>query len=269
MSMYNTELRTICESLCEQTEPQGYSDVEQIIDTSATMIFDFDFPLPSFVETGDNFKKNLAKKIIYHYYTREIGLETYGLWKLKLRTKMNEIMPYYCQLYESAVLNFNPFFDTDITTESNANRVTNSSNDSKAISKGVNSSNSVSDSKQVQGTSAITSETNKYSDTPQGGLSGIENDMYLTNARIVGQDSGATGISEGLDASRGNAESLGISDSVTRGTGTSMDAFIERKYGKVSVTKSYSELLEDFRKTFLNVDMMIIEELSDLFMLLW
>ena len=51
-----------------------------------------------------------------HYYTREIGFETVGLWKLKLQTKLNEIMPYYNKLYETELLKYNPLYDVDMTT---------------------------------------------------------------------------------------------------------------------------------------------------------
>ena len=44
--------------------------------------------------------------------------------------------------------------------------------------------------------------------------------------------------------------------------------YIERIVGKRSGV-SYSNLLTEFRKTFLNIDAMVIEELKDLFFGLW
>lgn len=114
MSKYTTELRFICENLCGYTESQGLSKVEEIISKSAPLIFDFDYPI-----FDDNYKIPLEKKIIRHFYLREIGFETLGLWKLKLNDKLNEIMPYYNQLYESELLKFNPLIDVDIKTTSN------------------------------------------------------------------------------------------------------------------------------------------------------
>lgn len=269
MSYYNTELRTICESLCEQTKHSGYNDVEEIIDTSALMIFDFDFPTPNFVIESDGFKKNLAKKIIRHYYTREIGLETYGLFKLKLRTKLNEIMPYYCKLYESETLKFNPFFDTDITTDRKGNRISNSSSDTKGFNKTINGSDTASVSSDIQTTNTNTDECNKYSDTPQGSVNNLRNDSYLTNARIIEQDN--SGVSNGTNSenSHTNSEGVGMSTNMFTDYGTSMDNYLERISGKRTLTKTYSEMLVEYRNTFLNIDMMIIDELKDLFMLLW
>ena len=47
-----------------------------------------------------------------------------------------------------------------------------------------------------------------------------------------------------------------------------MQDYLETVKGKVG-GENYSSLLEQYRKTFLNIDMMIIDELSDLFMNIW
>lgn len=66
----------------------------------------------------ESYKAVLYTKILRHYYTREIGLETVGLWKLKLNTKMCEIMPYYNQLYQSELLKFDPLKNTQYSVKS-------------------------------------------------------------------------------------------------------------------------------------------------------
>ena len=110
MSTYTTEVRFICENSAGLTESADYLSVSEILDKARNKIFDFDFPI-----FDESYRNVLEDKILKHYYTREIGLETVGLWKLKLDTKMNEIMPYYNQLYKSAVLEFNPLYDVDYT----------------------------------------------------------------------------------------------------------------------------------------------------------
>ena len=112
MSKYTTQVRFICESLAGLTDSKGYGDVNNIIETAAPKIFSFDFPM-----FDESYRGVLEKKILKHYYTREIGLETYGLWKLKLDTKMNEIMPYFNQRYKSETLEFNPLYDFDVIRE--------------------------------------------------------------------------------------------------------------------------------------------------------
>lgn len=109
MSDFTTQLRFICESYAKRYDkPQPQANVDSIIEAARTNIFDFDYPI-----FDVNYKKTLEEKIISHYYTREIGQETVGLFKLRLKNKMREIMPYYNQLYLSEKLKFNPFFNTD------------------------------------------------------------------------------------------------------------------------------------------------------------
>lgn len=50
----------------------------------------------------------LNKKIISHYFFREIGAETPDRFNWYLRTKMHEIMPYYNELYKSELIDFDP-----------------------------------------------------------------------------------------------------------------------------------------------------------------
>ena len=112
MSKYTTEIRFICEEQSGLHESKGYFDVGEIIEKARPKIFDFHYPIFS-----EDYKPVLENKILMHYYTREISEETYGLWKLRLRAKMNEIMPYYNQLYNSELIKFNPLWDTDLNTD--------------------------------------------------------------------------------------------------------------------------------------------------------
>lgn len=123
MSKYTTEVRFLCESLTGHTESVGFNETDSVITDAAPIIFSFNFPI-----FDPDYKLPLEKKILRHYYTREISEETYGLWKLRLEDRMNVIMPYYNQLYQSALLSFNPFYDVDLTTEhaGNENGVVNS-----------------------------------------------------------------------------------------------------------------------------------------------
>lgn len=162
MSMYTTELRYICESYAGLTESAGYNNIENVIKKALPKIFDFDFPI-----FDEDYRTVIETKIIKHYYTREISEETVGLWKLRLNTKMNEIMPYYNQLYKAWSVDFNPLYDTDITTEHTL------------------------DNESTQTTTG--KSTDRFSDTPQGSLQNIENNTYLSNATIV--DSNASGTS--------------------------------------------------------------------------
>ena len=110
MSKYTTEVRFICEVNSGLNESVGYSKIEDVITGAIPKIFDFDFPI-----FDENYRTVLEKKILKHFYTREIGEETTGLWKLRLDTKLNEIMPYYNKLYKSELLEFNPLYTANLT----------------------------------------------------------------------------------------------------------------------------------------------------------
>lgn len=110
MSKYTTQVRFICEKYAGLSESASVTNVNDIISASLPKIFDFDFPI-----WDQNYKRVLCAKILRHYYTREIGCETVGLWKLRLETKLNEIMPYYNKRYETTVYEFNPLYDVDYT----------------------------------------------------------------------------------------------------------------------------------------------------------
>lgn len=104
MSNYTTQLRNICESFAgDVTASSPARKVDAVLDASHSKIFDFEYPI--FDET---YKEHLEKKILRHFYFREIGCETYGQWQVQLDAKMNEIMPYYNQLYASENLVIDP-----------------------------------------------------------------------------------------------------------------------------------------------------------------
>lgn len=239
MAKYTTQVRSICEVSAGLTEGAGYADVDSILTKAAPKIFDFDYPI--FDET---YRLPLEKKILKHYYTREIGLETVGLWKLKLDAKMNEIMPYYNQLYKSTLIEYDPLHDTDLTREHEGEGNAVSRNDTRGSSTTRNSGISASN------------EMIAFSDTPQGGLNGVETNNYLTNATKTDRNLTNTG------------ETTNSANSAENSSVDSTDKYIEHIYGATGGL-SFSKRILDFRKTFLNIDKMVIDDLKDLFFLLW
>lgn len=407
MSKYTTEVRFICESLAGKTESVGGNGIKSVIEKAVPQIFDFGFPI-----FKEEYRNVLATKILEHYYTREIGYETYGLWKFKLGVRLNEIMPYYNQLYESTLLEFNPLYDVDYTRtherERNTEENGTSSRNSSTVNKNSSETNSTLDgtnvsesenentfnrttegdvstttsnetngtvNKSTESNSTVnktnegTSQTEKsgssvtdaehsgegnttanyttnssewdlYSDTPQGTVANLNDEIYLTNARKKTKNESGQNSTNGTDSSTdkstttdsGNekitssgsgvdtttAESSGTdtiastdngtenvennetvngtsqgtsktSDTMSRvgknttngevditesgenvsaNTVKDIDSFLETVRGKMGGA-DYSEKLMKYRQTFLNIDLMVIEALSDLFMNLW
>lgn len=232
MSKYTTQVRFICESYAKLTESTGFNDIEDVLDRSWNKIF-FDFPI-----FDEKYRAELCKKILRHYYTREICCETVGRWKLFLSNKMKNIMPYYNQLYQSELLKIQPLVSVDrsVTHEG-------CGSESKTTSRnGTNTSTS-----RTDGSSDTWSY---YSDTPQGGTDGLDTNDYLTNAtHNMGRDGTSTTLNEKS------------TDNET-GSGSRSDSYVDKVLGYEG---NQSEMLLKFRETFLNIDMMIIDELKDLF----
>lgn len=143
-------------------------------------------------------------------------------------------------------------------------------------------------------------DTDAYSETPQGTLANVANMTYLTNARIKnGSNSNSeTHISSGTNTGTQKTEgtesdavtntgtvtesgSVGVSGTDERNTKTdgtstteshgamnSVDDYLESITGKMG-TKSYSELLTEYRNTFLNIDKMVLDSIKDCFLLIW
>ena len=166
MSSYTTQVRYICETFAGLTESVGVNDVNKIVAAAAPKIF-MDFPI-----FDEEYRLTLETKILKHFYMREIAHETVGLWRLRLDTMMNELMPVYNKMYSAVAQEFNPLFDVDITRE----------HDGSSTDNTESSGNSV----------------NKYSETPQGSIQNVLDGKYLTTA----QANDATSKSEGSSTAK-------------------------------------------------------------------
>ena len=62
-------------------------------------------------------KDRLASKIVDHYFMREIGYETIGLFKHYAKVYMQEIMERYLPLIYSNSINYDPLVNVDYTEE--------------------------------------------------------------------------------------------------------------------------------------------------------
>lgn len=255
MSKYTTEVRFICESKAGLSKSAGCDNVDDVVSKSWNKIF-----TNKAVFFDEEYRSVLCQKILKHYYLREIGSETVGIWKLWMNTRLEEIMPFYNQLYNSALIEFNPLYDV------NLNRTHNRKIDSSKQDTGTSQSVSSGEINVSETSSGSSNNTKKdlYSDTPQGAITGLENENYLTNARKVTD----TGSTSNENSSTGTNKTTVNDDTSNTGTANSLEDYVENVSGKQG-SESYSSMLLKFRETFLNIDMQVIEEFSDLFMGLW
>lgn len=292
MSKYTTEVRFICETYAGLSESVGYEDENKIIEQARSKVFSFEFPI-----FDESYRSVLETKILKHYYTREIGMETVGLWKHFLDMRMNEIMPYYNQLYNSTLLEIEPFRDVNYTRSGNRDSKhdetttdtnTRTDNLKETTNSDVTRTDNLKSETDTNGTRtdnlhSTDTSWDRYSDTPQGALTNVQNNEYLTNARGIdaeGTNTGTVGtVGNSVTQDTGTVGTVGTGSrdntgtQVNDGNGTrkydNTDQYLESVVGKMNSSKSYSELLIEYRKTFLNIDMMIIDDLADLFFNLW
>lgn len=311
MSKYTTEVRFICESKSGLEVSGGSADVDIIIANSWNKIFTSNAPF-----FDESYRSVLCKKILKHYYLREICCETVGIWKLWMNERLETIMPYYNQLYKSELIKFEPLNDVNLTrkhdrtvdgTEERNGETSDTANGTREITNNGTKNTTNNGTREVTGTndtketgtsdtstSAESNETKRdlYSDTPQGAITGLENEKYLTNARKI-TDNVTNSGSENTDTTRNidddytendttnntentttnNTENMTTNDTKTgtnkvTGTSNTTEDYLETLIGKQG-SSTYSKMLMEFRDTFLNIDMMVIDEFKDLFFGLW
>lgn len=251
MSKYTTEVRFICENAAGYTESQSYSKIDEVISASLDKVFDFDFPI-----FDENYRSVLETKILRHYYTREIGFETVGLWKHFMKMRLDEIMPKYNRLYEAEALDFDPLANMDYTEKYEGEGAgTNSNTDNGTLSEDIRDDRS---SDRDWNDSSL----DKFSDTPQGAVTNLTNGTYLTNARQITR-SGDDDVEEDYTRDRDVTTS-----NTNNGRFNNTEEYLKHVKG-YNGSRTFSELLMVYRDTFINIDLMIIEELNDLFMGVW
>ena len=217
MSNYTIELRQIENCIC--------------------YLFPKGFP---FYTDSEELRKNFIQKFYDEYMFREIGFETVDRFKRSLLGKLNKIMPYYTQLYqtelESKNINFllnkdlEETFEREITgsSEVNSNATTNAS-----------------------GTSTANSNDMMY-DTP--------------NTRIDDMTKYPTQGSQGENTATTSSNATSTNNQTGENNQTEKTSLISK--GNIGVTSS-AQLLKEWRDVIINIDEMILNDLEDLFLLLY
>lgn len=195
-------------------------------------------------------KAAFEKKVVDHYYFRQIGQETIGRFLHYFRARVREIMPYYKQLYKTIQIMDaieDPFGNIDVT-ETFEQTSTNRGSSSGKVDSSTTSSGD---------TSVDTSDehTNRFSDSPAGAISNIDN--YLTTAARDNTTGSTDTTMNNESTSESSSESESENESTVRHT--------FRKIGNQGVN-TYAHDMVEFRQTLLNIDAMFINDLNDLFL---
>ncbi|MBQ1574747.1 MAG: hypothetical protein IIZ78_26780 [Clostridiales bacterium] len=126
MSKYTTELRKIIETRGEEEVLGWFMDYEltdYLTQDEINVI----------MERGTWNKEKLAHKILDHYYMREIGFETVGLFRHMAKVAMQEIMEEKLPLIYSAAIQYDPLVNVDFTEEYTGQNAGNSTSNSSGL----------------------------------------------------------------------------------------------------------------------------------------
>lgn len=177
----------------------------------------------------ENYRPILNTNIIDYYYFREIGFETVAQFNHYLKNKMNIIMPYYNKIYIATLKEINPLNNYNLTEK--YEKINEAS--------GNNTTNDSSNSDSL----------NAFSDTPQGNVSNNE----ITELNYLSE----------ATQNKANYKNTSISNMKNNVT----ENYIKNTSGTQGIPES--EMIRKYIDSLLNIDKMIIEELSDLFMKVW
>ena len=183
-------------------------------------------------ETGLWSKDKLAKKIVDHYYMREIGFETIGLFVHYAKITMQELMEEYLPLIYSSAIQYDPLVNVDYTESFQRNQqmgnigASNSSSSSSGSSLGVNS------------------------DTPQG--------QITKSSILAGSYATSTGATEN--------ESSVSSESNNQSNSNTDESYTKKVKGNSGVSATAQKMIQQYRDNIRAIDREIIEKLGILFM---
>ena len=185
----------------------------------------FDFPYNLY---NNELKPWFEEKFFEHFMFYEIGFDTIGMFKQRLMSKLNDIYPYYRDLYETEIRSKNiDFMLNKDLKESYVRELTSNSNSNQESNV---TSNSLSTAGQL--TPSLIANSQKI-------------DKFMDSAQ---KDNGTSS-----------------STSTGESNGNSKEQYSLISQGNIGITSS-AELLTKWRETLLNIDLMIFEECNDLFM---
>ena len=202
----------------------------------------FNFGLTSYPIFDEAYRNTLNNNILNYYLESEIGVETAELFKRLLNNRMALIMPKYNKMYQAQdELLQNGILGNVHLTET-LERETENESSQEDSGTGTQTGTSTADNK------------NLYQDTPQGSISMQTIDaanVYATNVTLDNNTNSST-VTDSSTSRR---------DFTNDGTEDYVKTIIGNNGRKYNV-----DVFNDLVSKLQNIDMLIINELSDLFM---
>lgn len=249
MAKYTIELRRVCEIY-------GRDEVENWFKSYELSDFLTQKQIEQITKANVWSKDRLAKKIVDHYFMREIGFETPALFKHYVNVTMNEIMERKLPLIYSNFFEYDPLSNVDFTEEYTREILGNQENT-------INTKENVTNNGSSNSTSSSNSEDfNISNNTPQQRITkqNLESGIYASSTNQNNQENNIkdTTTTENSTESSGNSSSSGNS--------TTLEKFTRHEEGDNGVIITNQRLIKEFREIIIAVDEEIINELNSLFM---
>lgn len=254
--------------------------------TTLTSLLDsgFDIGLNDYPIWDESYRNTLNAKIIDRYLFREIGFETPTMFKFYLNRTMNEIMPYYNKLYETTIYKYNPIYNADYTVEEQRTKkdVGEGQNSNKVVgvssgSVDGNTSGSVTDAGSTTN-ELTTNDKSVHIDTPQGTVNLVgmtpDSEVVASDVDLKRTDSNGSSSSNNTQSSEGTSHSSSTGNVQNDSTGNSSyssdstETYLRKLAGNYGV-KTTQAMIQEERDLIIDIDMMVVKELENLFMGLW
>lgn len=229
MAKYTIELRKVCDIYKREEVEKWFKSYE---------LTDFLTPEQIEIITNANIwnKDKLAKKIVDHYFMREIGFETPALFSHYAKVTMQELMEEKLPLIYSSCIKYDPLINVDYTETFEREQEGTASNN------GESNSNSNSNSESL----------NINNSTPQ--------------TRITKQDLNTGAYANNVAQNENNSN---INDKTTTkndGSSKSNESYKKQVKGNSGVSATAQKMIEQYRQNIIAIDRDIIQELNILFM---
>lgn len=233
MASYTIELRKLVDTYYSRQEVESWFKDYNLAD----------YLTPTQIEQITKFnvwsKDRLAKKIVDHYYMREIGFETPELFKHYAKVTMQEIMERYLPKIYSNFLEYDPLSNVDFT-ETYTREIS-----GESANEGSSSSTSTQNAEGLN----ITNNTPQKKITKQD----LDTGAYASQ---VSQSNTETGIEDETTTSNS-------------GTSNTVETFTRHEEGDNGVIITNQRLVKEYREIIVAIDEEIINELGSLFMAIY
>ena len=216
-------------------------------------VFTFDYP---FYSDNPLDKEEFENLFIDYFYFREIGFETPDRFKMKLKAELELIMPYYRQL---AMTEWNKVKTAELMMNSKSLTETTTHEQTIAGKSDLtqNNTSSLNQSSETN-TSQTMNDQSQVSNLSDGVSSASLETGYLTGVSQTDNTSSQTSSNKGQQSSSNNGTSSTNSNQILSETTT----FTSK--GDIGIqTPAYA--ITEWRKVIINLNQMILDDLSSLF----